>query len=281
MHFKRLVLILVSFACCAQESTKKAIILDIGNVLVGPAKIESFKAAFTVAGAEPFVSYFANNPAMIHGSTEKMRCQLIYPFLRNCLPYDQGYALYDELGQRMPQMMVAWLTGHMNCQRLRAICQEKAALYSSWFASQSERDLVRALTTVMFTPHYLVRTQKLLQKSVDFVYACKKAGYHMYILSNWDAESFPELIKKDPSFFALFDGIVTSGACGYAKPDQKIYEHILRTYQLEATNCFFIDDLMQNVEAAQAVGITAAQCLRCDIETIKPAFERWANSLPK
>lgn len=258
-----------------QISDQKAVIFDMGNVLVESAKLEAFR----VTGPHHFAWYFSGNPRMVFGSTEKIRCHLLYPFLRNCMPYETDSSpVYDEFNQRMPQLMIEWMTGRMSARLARAICQEKCALYSSWFANNAEQHLLRALTMVMFTPQHLVHIQKLIPKSVDFVRMCKQSGYQVYILSNWDAESFGELIKKDPAFFALFDGTVISGSCGCVKPDRTIYEHLLKTYNLNPKNCFFIDDVIQNVQAARTVGITAAQCTGCDIDTIKPAFYAWQQS---
>lgn len=279
MRYRTLVLIAVSFFVVStrpQEKTaQKAVVFDIGGVLATTAKFEAFKAT----GPHHFLYYFSANPCMIPGSAEKIRNQLLYPFLRACMPYpDTGLFAYDEFGQRMPQMMIEWMTGRLSCRSLRAICKEKCALYSSWFASPVERDLMYGMSMMMFTPHRLVQTQQLLYKSFDFVRACKASGYKLYILSNWDPESFPELVKKYPAFLALFDGIVISGDCGYVKPDPAIYQHLLNTYNLDPQDTFFIDDVIQNVQAARDAGMAAAQCTLCDIDSIKPAFHAWQNA---
>lgn len=279
---KKMSFLLILLAVCSlmratnlPKACQKAVIFDVGCVLVEPAKLVAFK----IAGPQNFFWYFAANLAMVSGSAEKIRCQHLYPFLRNCMPYDpNSCSMYDEFNQHMPQIMVEWMTGRMSCNFIRAICKEKAAMYSSWFSSQAERDLMHAMTAMMFTPEVLVLTQKFIQKSVDFVRQCKKEGYKVYILSNWDPESFPLLVQKDSAFFDLFDGIVVSGNCGYVKPDRQIYEYLLATYQLEASNCFFIDDVIQNVQAARACGITAGHCTDCNIDTIKPAFDAWCKA---
>lgn len=281
---KKMSFLLVLLSVCSlvgttptQQASKKAVIFDVGCVLVEPAKLVAFK----IAGSQNFFWYFAANLAMVSGAAEKIRCHHLYPFLRNCMPYDQASCpMYDEFNQCMPQIMVEWMTGRMSCSLIRAICKEKTSIYSSWFANQAERDLMHAMTAMMFTPEVLVLTQKFIPKSVDFVRQCKKEGYKVYILSNWDPESFPLLVQKDPAFFDLFDGIVVSGNCGYVKPDRQIYKYLLATYQLEPNNCFFIDDVIQNVQAARASGITAAQCADCNIDTIKPAFEAWRKASP-
>ncbi|MCC7414871.1 MAG: HAD family phosphatase [Epsilonproteobacteria bacterium] len=278
IRFKAVVLAVCSLTFSVRagdQAAQKAVIFDIGGVLAASDKLQAFKAT----GPHHFFYYFSANPCMISGSTEKIRNQLLYPFLRSCMPYTATDCFaYDEFGQRLPQLMVEWMTGRLSCRSLRAICKENCALYSSWFVSPAERDLMYGMTMMMFTPHHLANTQQLLYKSLDFVRACKASGYKLYILSNWDSESFPELVKKDPDLFALFDGIVISGDCGYVKPDPAIYRHLLNTYNLDPHDTFFIDDVIQNVHAARDAGMTAAQCMLCDIDSIKSAFHAWQNA---
>jgi HAD superfamily hydrolase (TIGR01509 family) len=48
---------------------------------------------------------------------------------------------------------------------------------------------------------------------------------------------------------------VISGRIGLAKPDPRIYRHLLETHGLAAGEVLFVDDRAANVEAAAAVGI--------------------------
>jgi 2-haloacid dehalogenase len=80
-----------------------------------------------------------------------------------------------------------------------------------------------------------------------------KEKYKLYGLTNWSAETFPIVFKRF-SFFKLFDGIVISGEEKLIKPDKKIFELILERYHLEAKNSLFIDDNMNNIEAAKEIG---------------------------
>jgi 2-haloacid dehalogenase len=80
-----------------------------------------------------------------------------------------------------------------------------------------------------------------------------KEKYKLYGLTNWSAETFPIVFKRF-SFFKLFDGIVISGEEKLIKPDKKIFELILERYHLEAKNSLFIDDNMNNIQAAKEIG---------------------------
>ncbi len=80
-----------------------------------------------------------------------------------------------------------------------------------------------------------------------------KEKYKLYGLTNWSAETFPVVFKRYP-FFKLFDGIVISGEEKLIKPDKKIFERMLERYHLEAENALFIDDNINNIQAAKEMG---------------------------
>ena len=60
---------------------------------------------------------------------------------------------------------------------------------------------------------------------------------------------------KEASFSLIFDGILFSGPIRLAKPSPKIYSHFLRKFDLKAEECFFIDDLEPNINAAKEAGM--------------------------
>ena len=87
----------------------------------------------------------------------------------------------------------------------------------------------------------------------DWIVELKEKGYRLYILSN-----APVIFEKKISHYPivkLFDGCVFSGSIRLAKPDVRIYQHLLDKYDLKAKECFFIDDKVENIEGAFKVGI--------------------------
>lgn len=76
----------------------------------------------------------------------------------------------------------------------------------------------------------------------------------LYALTNWSAETFP-IAKRRFEFLNLFEGIIVSGEEYTRKPFQKIYELTLQRFQLNAADCVFIDDSLENIIAAQKMGI--------------------------
>lgn len=112
-----------------------------------------------------------------------------------------------------------------------------------------ERDLITA---------YWARWPETLGDAIDSTVAVladvRAAGVPVYALSNWSAETFPLARPRYP-FLDWFDGIVISGEVRAAKPDRRIYEALLRRYDLQADSVVFIDDVAENVAAAEALGI--------------------------
>jgi 2-haloacid dehalogenase len=79
-------------------------------------------------------------------------------------------------------------------------------------------------------------------------------GTRLYALSNWAAETFERTRPLFP-FLERFDGLVISGQIGVAKPDPRIFSHLLDAHRLDAGEVLFVDDRATNVEAARATGI--------------------------
>lgn len=92
-----------------------------------------------------------------------------------------------------------------------------------------------------------------LEGTVEIMKRLKAAGYPLYGLSNWSAETFP-LMRDKFDFFDLLDDIVISGEVGMIKPEPEIFEHMLERIGKPAGACLFIDDAAANVEQAQQLG---------------------------
>ena len=86
----------------------------------------------------------------------------------------------------------------------------------------------------------------------------KMAGYGVYGLTNWSAETFP-MVRDTYPVFQEFDGIVVSGEEHLLKPDAAIYKCLLERYALQAEESLFVDDNADNVAGARNVGMKAIQ----------------------
>ena len=79
-------------------------------------------------------------------------------------------------------------------------------------------------------------------------------------------------------FFNNVDHLFMSYRMGVRKPDTRIYEMVLETLGVPGNQCFFIDDLQVNVEAARAVGFHAYQFVpgtHFEVRQAAAAFFGW------
>ena len=88
---------------------------------------------------------------------------------------------------------------------------------------------------------------------VEILRALKAAGYAVYGLSNWSAETFPIAYQKY-DFFQLLDGYIISGAVRLVKPEPAIFRLTLEMAGRPASECLLIDDAAANVVAARQLG---------------------------
>ena len=107
----------------------------------------------------------------------------------------------------------------------------------------------------------------------DLIKSLKENGFPViYGLTNWSAETFPE-VKKRYRIFSLIDKMVVSGEVKMLKPNPEIYQALLNKFNLKAEDSLFIDDNVKNVEGAKNVGMKAlrfenASKLRQDLNNL-------------
>lgn len=89
--------------------------------------------------------------------------------------------------------------------------------------------------------------------TIEIMKQLKQAGYPLYGLSNWSAETFPYALEKF-DFFDLLDDMVISGQVGYVKPEPEIYRLMLEKIKRPAQECLFIDDSLPNILQANTMG---------------------------
>ncbi len=106
----------------------------------------------------------------------------------------------------------------------------------------------------MFWSRWIEMVGGEIQENTDWLRRLKAEGYGIYGLTNWSAETLPQVMESY-DFFSLFDGIVVSGEEHLLKPDPRIYRVLLNRYHLNPAECLFIDDNPQNVAAAKRIGM--------------------------
>ncbi|KAG0053283.1 hypothetical protein BGZ83_001383 [Gryganskiella cystojenkinii] len=93
----------------------------------------------------------------------------------------------------------------------------------------------------------------------------KDFGYNVYLLSNTNAIHIEYVDRvclkdyKEESLHPYFDKVYYSHEIGHRKPSKEAFDHILKDQGLIASETLFLDDMLENVDAAKQCGLQAAQ----------------------
>lgn len=102
------------------------------------------------------------------------------------------------------------------------------------------------------------------QPMIDWAHALQSDGRATAILSNM-GDAMETGIRGRFPWIERFVQHTFSHRLRIAKPDERIYRHAIDALSVPATEALFIDDRIENVEAARAVGIHAIQYLNHDV----------------
>ena len=158
-------------------------------------------------------------------------------------PQSEGMKLMSKLG-------VGMITTEEFCEAARKLTG----------ADVTNEDIIAAANKMLVEiPDY--KKERLLQ--------LKKTGYRLFLLSNtidvhWDycvEHLFP---YQNYGVEDYFEQCFLSQRMHLAKPDARIYEEVIRQANIHPDETLFIDDLKENCEAAEKLGIHTFQNVKFD-----------------
>jgi putative hydrolase of the HAD superfamily len=91
------------------------------------------------------------------------------------------------------------------------------------------------------------------ERMIGAVRAARRGGVRTGLISNsWGPSIYdPALVGE------LFDAVVISGEVGLHKPQEEIFLLAAERLGTDPADCVFVDDLRENIEGAEKVGMTA------------------------
>lgn len=107
-------------------------------------------------------------------------------------------------------------------------------------------DELRAAYSTIFCPNHVV---------CDLIVGMEN-GVPIYLASNTDPIHWASLSKQFAQPFSRFSGFTKSFEIQRRKPSSDFYQRVLiQTGVTAASECLFVDDLVENVAAAEAIGM--------------------------
>lgn len=153
---------------------------------------------------------------------------------------------------------------------LDKICNDKWNLKQDAGRSikDGERDLISKFPDYqseikMYYPNHRKMIKNTYQTSIDLLKELKLKNYLCFVLSNWSSETFVGMIDEYP-FLKNFDGMIISGQEKLTKPNKEIYELAINKFDLIPKETVFIDDRLENIEAAKKLNFKTVHLLNPD-----------------
>lgn len=166
-------------------------------------------------------------------------------------------------GTELPQIICDWLSGTLTANEVIAKINRTLASPegASFVTGPREQRVIQDLAQVTFNPNLIAQYTFPLAEGEKLVIDCSRAGYDLFVLSNYAQDAFEALHRK-PEFNRLFnyfppEQLIISGRVGTIKPYHSIFELFLNRSRLAPEECVFIDNQLENVLAAQTLGFNA------------------------
>jgi glucose-1-phosphatase len=99
-----------------------------------------------------------------------------------------------------------------------------------------------------------------------------RPGLHVGVISNTNAMHVAWLDEHIPEL-RLLELVIFSNEVALLKPDPAVYALALELLEVEPSQAIFVDDLAENVAAAEAMGLVGL--VHVDWGTTRPALEAW------
>ena len=105
----------------------------------------------------------------------------------------------------------------------------------------------------------------------DVVESLKEKGYGIYLCSNASLRLLT-CYQQIPGI-ECFDGLLFSAEVKCIKPQKEMYGHLFERFALKPEECFFIDDMRNNIEGARACGMDGWCFEEKNVEKLKEVLE--------
>jgi HAD superfamily hydrolase (TIGR01509 family) len=208
---------------------------------------------------------------------------ILYYLRKGKNPIDEGIMLLDRMrkevpgqfqevvaykGVYLPNCILQWNQGVLTRNEAFGQIQQYFTILDQqhYFTNKNHQRVILDLLSKLFSSQLGIEVYRPVRSTVNLIKELKKSNkYQIYLLSNIDQETFEGIKELYPEIFDLFDGLVTSWHSKLLKPDVAIFEYLLNTYNLSASECCFVDDQIENLNTAQKLGMQTILCTNCSL----------------
>ncbi len=163
---------------------------------------------------------------------------LMVDFLKNTFSIDE-----QELRQALHDMHTYSSENRSERQFWQSYAKTKGVKLPADWEEQFEAVITQAIHPIPAT--------------ISIVKELKRQGYQVALLS--DVTEHQARIIRRMGYYDLFQPALLSYEIGVEKPNPEAFQILIKTLHLPATDILFIDDKIENVDAAKQQGIDAIQ----------------------
>lgn len=154
---------------------------------------------------------------------------------------------------------------------------ERGELTTSDFVAQLKKHLRDDVTDEQIIAAWNSMLVHFPPQKIDLLMRLKST-YRLFALSNINELHVNEINRKVKmmygvsSFSSFFEEAIYSNEVGMRKPETRIYEHLIKKANTAPAHILFIDDKLENIQAAEKLGISSFHLT--DRNRLLPIFER-------
>lgn len=121
---------------------------------------------------------------------------------------------------------------------------------------QEHHPLLAKEIAEFFQDSWMGKVYTPIEENLVLYQKAQELGYNIFYLTNYSVDGFAYL-EENYDFIKNANGKVVSSHVHCCKPERKIYELLLNKYRLNASECLFFDDNINNIMAAKELGFHA------------------------
>lgn len=134
---------------------------------------------------------------------------------------------------------------------------ERGEISDEDFAAELCHEMGIALSFEQFSLGWQAVFVGLRPEVITIFKTLREQGNRVVVLSNTNRLHLNYWPEHYPEIEANTDALYLSQDLGMRKPEQRIFEYVLNTEGVTASQAVFFDDVIENVEAARSMGIEA------------------------